>query len=72
MSYVNLTQYVQMKENGLYVCHVYIYFYNYEWRTDKEIIIVTEPAFVGQTIIFFLYKKSLPVCIPFTFKGNQS
>lgn len=56
----------------MYAMYTFISTTDYEWRTDKEIIIVTEPAFVGQTIIFFLYKKSLPVYIRFTFKGNQS
>lgn len=56
VSYVNLIRYIQIKKYVLYVCHVYMYFYNYGWGTDKEIIIVTELAFVGQTIYFFLYK----------------
>ena len=40
----------------MYAMYTCISTTDYGWGTDKKIIIVTEPAFVGQTIIFFLYK----------------
>lgn len=40
----------------MYAMYTCISTTDYGWGTNKEIIIVTELACIGQTIIFFLYK----------------
>lgn len=56
----------------MYAMYTFISTTDYEWRTDKEIIIVTEPAFVGQTIIFSFIKSPYLYTYVLHLKGTRA